>query len=294
MAAPASTTPPEVITKVGSRRRTNFILAVFSLLLAAVFLFPLIWSFLISIEPRAQAAQGPPPWLPTGFSAANYQRLNAYGAGLSTYIWNTAAVSILSVIITTTVATLAGYGFARFRFPANKIIFATILAILVVPYPLMLIPLYTILAKVGLTNSLIGLSVIYSTYYLPFTVFMMRTSCESVPRELEESALVDGCTRLGALRRVVLRIVAPGIVTVILFVFLESWNQFLAPLIFLTDDTKYTLPVMLQGVSVGTLGQVDYGALQAGVSITMLPCIILFLALQRYYVSGLISGALKI
>jgi multiple sugar transport system permease protein len=130
-------------------------------------------------------------------------------------------------------------------------------------------------------------------FQLPFATFMMRNSLDSMPRELEEAALVDGCTVLGAMRRVVLRIVMPGLVTVALFAFLAAWNEFLAPLILLTDNNKYTMPAMLVNAISGTFGTVDWGLLQAGIVLTMLPCIVLFLILQRYYVSGLVSGALR-
>lgn len=142
-------------------------------------------------------------------------------------------------------------------------------------------------------NSLIGLSLVLLMFQLPFSIFMMRNSFESVPRELEESALVDGCTNVGALRPVSLRIVMPGVVTVGLFAFLASWNEFLAPLIFLNDGAKYTLPIMLVNIRSGAYGSVDFGALQAGVVVAMLPCLVLYIVLQRFYVSGLVNGALR-
>jgi multiple sugar transport system permease protein len=122
---------------------------------------------------------------------------------------------------------------------------------------------------------------------------MMRNSFEAVPRELEEAALVDGCSNFGALRHISLRIVLPGVITVALFAFLTSWNEFLAPLIFLNDGSKYTLPIMLFNVRSGAYGTVDYGALQAGVIVAMVPCLVLYLALQRFYVSGIAAGALR-
>lgn len=122
---------------------------------------------------------------------------------------------------------------------------------------------------------------------------MMRNSFESIPRELEEAAMVDGCSNVGALRHVSLRIVSPAVVTVALFAFLASWNEFLAPLIFLSDGAKYTLPVMLVNIRSGAYGTVDYGALQAGVVVAMVPCLVLYLLLQRFYVGGLLSGAVR-
>ena len=132
-----------------------------------------------------------------------------------------------------------------------------------------------------------------ATFQLPFAVFMMRNSFDSVPRALEEAARVDGARTFEVIRDVALRIVMPGIVTVALFAFIAAWNEFLGALIFLTDSDKFTLPVMLTSVQTGELGSVTYGPLQAGVTLAMLPCVALFLLLQRYYVNGLIAGALK-
>jgi multiple sugar transport system permease protein len=121
----------------------------------------------------------------------------------------------------------------------------------------------------------------------------MRNSFEAIPRELEEAALVDGCSGFSALWRVSARIVTPGIVTVALFSFLTSWNEYLAALIFLNDGSKYTLPVMLVNMRYASFNILDIGALQAGVVVAMIPCLVVYLALQRFYVSGLVTGALR-
>jgi multiple sugar transport system permease protein len=121
----------------------------------------------------------------------------------------------------------------------------------------------------------------------------MRNSFEALPVELEEAALVDGCGPTRVLRHILLRGVAPGIVTVALFSFLASWNEFVAPLILITDDEKFTLPVALFNLQSGSLGSVDYGALLSGVVAAALPCVAVFLVLQRYYVKGFLRGALK-
>ena len=124
-------------------------------------------------------------------------------------------------------------------------------------------------------------------FQLPFALFMMRNSFEAVPRELEEAALVDGCTTFSALRRILLRAVRPALITVGLFAFLASWNDFFAPLILLSDGDKFTLPVAVVSMRERSFGAIDYGALEAGVMVMALPCVILFLVLQRHYVRGL-------
>jgi len=262
-------------------------------LLAIAFLFPLVWAVINSLKSPAEANQAPPTLYPHSVSLGNFQTLMDYGSGLPVYFWNSVLVSGLTVVGTIVVCVLGGYGFARFDFWGKKHLFIAVIAILMVPYATILLPLYILLGKLGLQNSLIGLSLVLVMFQLPFGTLMMRNSFESVPRELEEAALVDGCSNVGALRHISLRMVAPGVVTVALFAFLASWNEFLAPLIFLNDASKFTLPIMLVNVRSGSYGAVDYGALQAGVVMAMVPALALYLALQRYYVSGLLNGALK-
>ncbi|WP_419817940.1 carbohydrate ABC transporter permease [Glaciibacter flavus] len=265
----------------------------FSGVLAAIFLLPILWAVLNSVKPAAEANSNPPTLFPHSFSLENYQKLATYGAGLGTYLWNSIALSVLVVVGTVIITVLAGYGFARFQFRGKSLLFGTTLLILMVPYATILIPLFIVLGRLGLTNSVFGLALVLIMFQLPFGVFLMRNSFESIPRELEEAALVDGCGPFGALRYVSLRLVMPGVVTVALFSFIASWNEFLGPLIFLSDGSQYTLPIMLVNLSIGQYGAVDYGAIQAGVVITIVPVLLLYLFLQRFYVSGLVNGALR-
>lgn len=261
--------------------------------LALAFLFPLLWALLNSVKGADEANQQPPTWFPHTWSLDNYKGLANYGEGIGTYLFNSLLLSGLTVAGTVVVCVLGGYGFARFEFRGRKPLFGLTLAILMVPYATILLPLYIVLGKLGLQNSVLGLSLVLVMFQLPFGIFLMRNSFESVPRELEEAAMVDGCSTLSAMRRVALPIVAPGVVTVALFAFLASWNEFLAPLIFLNDSARYTLPIMLVNVRYGAYGIVDYGALQAGVVVAMVPCLVLYLLLQRFYVSGIVNGALR-
>lgn len=265
----------------------------FSGILAAAFLLPILWATMNSFKTSAEANAATPTWFPHSLSLENYAKLASYGDGIGVYLWNSLFLSVLVVIGTLIVTVLAGYGFARFRFRGRSLLFGTTLLILMVPYATILIPLYIVLGWLHLTNTVIGLALTLVMFQMPFGVFLMRNSFESIPRELEEAALVDGCGPVGALRHISLRLVTPGIVTVALFSFLASWNEFLAPLIFLNDGSQYTLPLMLVGLSTGQYGAVDYGSLQAGVVITIVPVLLLYLALQRYYVSGLVNGALR-
>jgi multiple sugar transport system permease protein len=255
--------------------------------LAVIFLYPLIWTAISSVSPRAGTGQV------DGWGFGNYETLANYQAGIWVYIANSLIVSLLTVLLTLVISLLGGYAFARFRFPGKDVLFLATLAILMVPYATLLIPLYVLLNIVGLSNSLVGVALVLTMFQLPFSTFMMRISFESIPRELDEAAMVDGCSSFSALWRVLIPAVKPGLITVGLFAFLAAWNDFFAPLILINDSNKMPLPLAITNLRGQVQGVVDYGATEAGVVVLALPCILLFLILQRHYVRGFMSGAFK-
>lgn len=265
----------------------------FSSIVALIFLLPLLWTLLNSIKSPAEANEQPPTWFPQSFSLANYAKIAQFGDGIGVYLTNSIVLSLLTVAITVVISVLAGYGFARYTFAGKRLLFGTTLVILMVPYASILIPLYIVMGNLGLTNTVFGLALVLVMFQLPFGVFLMRNSFESIPQELEEAGWMDGASTLKTLRYIALPLIAPGAVTVGLFAFIASWNEFLAPLIFLNDGSQFTLPLALVSARSNSFGIVDFGALQAGVVIAILPVLIVYVLLQRYYVSGLINGALR-
>lgn len=266
---------------------------VIAIVLAALFAFPIVWTTLGAFKPTTEANASPPVWWPSEFSIASFTKLDSSGSSLVGYILNSLAVTSMTVVITTAVAVLAGYAFARFRFFGKNALFGITIGMLLVPYPALLVSLFQVMIWLNLTNSLFGLALIYATFQMPFAIYMMRNSFESVPEEIVEAAELDGCSKVGALPRVMLPLVAPGVVTVALFAFLAGWNEFLAALVLLNNNPNFTLPIALVNAQNGPLNTIDWGALQAGITVTMLPCVILFVVLQRYYVSGLVAGTGK-
>jgi multiple sugar transport system permease protein len=260
---------------------------VFTAALAIIFLYPLVWTAVSSVAPRPGTSQV------DGWGPGNYVSLGNYQAGIGQYILNSVIVSGLTVLLTLVISTLGGYAFARFAFPGKNLLFLGTLAILMVPYATLLIPLYVLLTRIGLQNSLVGVALVMTMFQLPFATFMMRISFESVPKELDEAAMVDGCSSFSALWRVLIPAVKPGLITVGLFAFLAAWNDFIAPLILINDSNKMTLPLAVANLRGQVQGVVDYGATEAGVVVLALPCVILFLILQRHYVRGFMSGAFK-
>ena len=255
--------------------------------IAAVFLYPMVWTLVSSFAPQAGTNQT------SGWGLGNYLTLQKYQDGILQYFLNSLLETTICVVLTLVVSLLGGYAFARFDFAGKKVLFGAVLAILMVPYASLLIPLYVLLNRVSLGNSLVGVALVLTMLQLPFSIFMMRNAFEAIPKELDEAAQIDGCNSFTLLLRVLLPAVKPGLTTVGLFAFLAAWNDFLAPLILLNDSAKSTLPLAVANLRGQVQGVVDYGATEAGVVVLALPCVLLFLILQRHYVRGFLSGAFK-
>lgn len=264
------------------------------LFLSVVFIAPIVWTVLSTFKPPMEARQPPlPPWPTTGFSVENYATLDSFGDGLWHAAQNSIYVAAMSVLLTVLISVLAGYGFSRFHFPFKNVFFLMILATIMIPFQSILTPIFLILTTFKLQNTLTGLVLVYVTLQLPFSIFMMRNAFDAVPKEIEEAARIDGAKSVALLARIMLPLVWPGVVTVAIFAFLNSWNEFLAALVLMTDQSKFTLPIMMTAVQSGRFGAVDWGAVQAGVTVMMIPCLVLFLLLQRFYIRGLTAGAVK-
>jgi multiple sugar transport system permease protein len=279
--------------KAASQSGARYIMAAVAVFIAALMLAPIALSFLASIKTTADAVTVPPHYLPQALSLENYQKIYNYQAGLWVYVGNSVAVAALAILLVVILTVPAGYGLARFYFRGKELLFLLLLLPLMIPYQALLIPLYLMFAKVGLANTWIGLAIVHAMLQIPFSVYLMRNAFEGLPRELEEAAVIDGATSLQIFSRIALPLVVPAIVTVSLFAFITSWNEFLAALIMMNKETSFTVPVMVTSVRIGQQSSVDWGALQAGVIISMVPCIAIYILLQKYYVSGLLNGAVK-
>ena len=262
-------------------------------LIALLFLFPVAWTILRSVQTIPAAAAGFSSKMFDGLTLDNYALLQSSGVSLTTYTLNSVVVAIGTTLLTTIVATLAGYGLGRLRFPGAPLVFILILMPFMVPFQGILTPLFTELNALGMTDNLFTLVLVYTTFQLPFAVFVMRNSFLSVPRELEETAMIDGLSTFGILRRALLPMVAPGMATVALYAFIFAWNEFLAALVLMTTQENFTLPIGLVNIQSGVYGTVNFGLLSAGATVATVPCLLAFLLLQRYYVSGLSAGSVK-
>ncbi len=274
--------------------RTGYLLGAVCVAICTVMLLPLVLSVFASVKPTAEAAASPPTYYPHGLSLDSYQRLWTYQEGLPTYLANSLGTALLTIVLTLLLTVPAAYALARFPIPGKEVIFVVLLLALIVPYQALLTPMFLMFAKMGLTNSLLGLAVLHTAIQLPFSLYILRNSFSAVPRELEEAAIMDGASSWQALRRVFIPSTVPAIVTVALFAFIMSWNEFLGALVVMSRSSKFTLPLILATSRTETsLGGTDWGMLQAGITISIIPCVLVYLLLQRYYVSGLMSGAVK-
>jgi multiple sugar transport system permease protein len=293
MAATEALAVPRRRARLG-QSRVRYLLAAMMILLCLVMVLPLVAAVLASVKTPAEAAAVPPTYLPHALSLDSYQRLWAYQAGMPVYLWNSFATAMLAIGFTLALGIPAGFALARFPIPGREAVFVLLLMALIVPYQALLTPTFLMFAKLKLTNSVVGLAIIHTAIQFPFSIYILRNGFEAVPRELEEAAVVDGCTPVQVLIRIALPLVLPAVITVSLFAFIQSWNEFLGALVMMSRQDAFTLPLILAAARTETsLGGTGWGMLQAGVVISIVPCVAIYLLLQKYYVAGLLAGAVK-
>jgi len=258
------------------------------LLLAAVSLAPLLWMVSVSFMPAGEASRFPPPLLPSAPTLANYHEMFAR-TGMGRNFANSLLVSVAITLGSLLFNTLAGYAFAKLRFAGRERVFQGLLAALVIPAQVAMLPLFLMMKQLGLVNSYGG--VIVPALAGVFGIFLVRQYARSIPDELLEAARIDGAGEWRIFFRIVLPMLKPVLVTLAIFTFMAAWNDFMWPLIVLTDQEHYTLPVALASLSREHI--MDVEMMMAGAVVTVLPVLLLFLLLQRYYIQGLLLGSVK-
>jgi multiple sugar transport system permease protein len=260
------------------------------LVLLVVVLFPFYWMAVSSLKGEDQMRSLESMFWPRPAVLDNYRQLLARTDFVAWY-GNSAVVSVSSTLLATAVGTIGAYSLARLRFRGRSLFSSAVLITYLVPPSILFIPLYAEMRTLGLADSLAGLIAAYPSFTVPFVTWLLMGYFESIPEELEEAAMIDGATRLGAFVRVVLPLAAPGVLAAALFAFTQAWNEFLYALVFITDVKLRTLPV---GLSTFITGDVyGWGYLMAGAVLTTLPVIAAYAYLQRYMVEGLTAGSVK-
>jgi multiple sugar transport system permease protein len=260
-----------------------------ALLLAALAaVAPLAWMLSVSLMPPGAASTYPPPLLPGEPTLEHYRALVARG-GIGRHFLNSLGIALGVTAISTLLNTMAGYAFAKLRFGGRERLFGLMLAALVIPGQVAMLPLFLMLKQMGLVNTYAGAMVPGLAGI--FGIFLVRQYARGIPDELIEAARMDGAGELRTFFSIVLPLLKPVLVTLAVFAFLGSWNDFMWPLIVLSDGDLYTLPVALASLSREHVQ--DTELMMAGAVITVLPVLLLFLALQRYYMQGLLMGSVK-
>ena len=271
-----------------TRKRPAILLHVLLVLGGLLTLAPLFWMVSASLMPPGEATTFPPRVLPRVVTFEHYAALFTR-LDIARAFTNSAIVAVGATIVSLLVNGMAGYAFAKLRFAGRDKVFQGLLAALVIPAQVGMLPLFLLLKSMGLVNTLLG--VMIPGFASVFGIFLVRQYALSIPDDLLDAARLDGAGELRIFRTIVLPVLSPILVTLAAFTFLSMWNDFMWPLIVLSDDRKYTLPVALAGL-VGEHVQ-DTELVMAGAVVTVLPALLVFLALQRAYVRGVMAGGVK-
>ena len=261
------------------------------IVLFVVMVFPVFWMISTAFKTNDKIYSFTPTWFPGN------PTLNHFQAAFSRpYFWtdvkNSVIIVLVVVAISMTLAFLAAVALAKYRFTGRKLFIVLMIGIQMLPGAGLIIPLYVVLARYHQVDRLSGVIVTYLTFALPFSVWTLRGFIIGIPKELEEAAMVDGSTRLGAFVRILLPLVAPGLVATSVFAFITSWNEYIFARILLNDQSKQTVTVWLS-YFLGTSRHQDWGALMAGSTLTAIPVVVFFLLVQRRIMFGLTAGAVK-
>jgi len=271
------------------RRQTTAAYVVRAFLLLRV-LFPFYWMTIPSCLTEYQIPTLRRRFCPGPLLLENYTQLLTK-TDFAIWYRNSAAVAISSTLVATAIGTIGAYALARLRFLGRAFLSSATLITYLVPPSILFIPLYAQIRTMGLADSLAGLIAAYPSFTVPFVTWLLMGYFGSIPEELEEAAMIDGATRFGAFRRIILPLAAPGVLAAGLFAFTQAWNEFLYALVFISDVKQRTLPV---GLSTFITGDVyGWGYLMAGAVLTTLPVIVVYTYLQRYMVEGLTAGSVK-
>jgi N,N'-diacetylchitobiose transport system permease protein len=264
---------------------------VVGLVLFVLMVFPVYWMISTAFKPADQVNAAKPTWFPTGATLQHFS-----DAIHKPFFWvdvkNSLIVVIVAVAVAMTLAFLAAVALAKYRFTGRKLFIVLMIGVQMLPGVGLIIPLYVVLARYHQVNTLTGVIIVYISAVLPFSVWTLRGFVLGIPKELEEAAMVDGSSRFGAFARILLPLVAPGLVATSVFAFITSWNEYIFARTLLNDGGKQTITVWLS-YFLGTSRNTDWGALMAASTLTAIPVVVFFLLVQRRIAFGLTAGAVK-
>ncbi|MFI6082555.1 carbohydrate ABC transporter permease [Streptomyces sp. NPDC051217] len=289
--APVPARPPVAEQKLRpDRKKSRGVYDVLGLLFAVVMAFPVYWLVISSLRPNHEIRSYDQTLWPSSITFDNFARA-VDQPNFSTAVQSSLIVSVTAVVGGMIIATLAALAIGRFRFFGRRALLMVLILVQMLPPTAMLIPIYAQLNAIGGLDEYWGLIIVYLVSTLPFAIIMIRGFVVNIPVELEESAMVDGCTRMGAFRRVIFPLLAPGLAAASIFALVNAWNEYLFAYILINDNSKYTLNVWLMTFT--TERGTDYGALMASSTLIALPVVVFFMIIQKKMATGLTSGAVK-
>lgn len=277
---------------LNTRSQRAFHITVFILLCLGVVISasPMLYMLSTAFKANAYVPEFPPQFIPNNPTLDNF-RTAFQSRNFDTAFFNSAKVAVATSIVVTSLASMMAYAFARFEFAGKRAIFYTVLAMMMVPTMMLIIPQFILARNLNLINSHFGLVMVYSAGGMAFNMFLLRGFFESLPHELEESALIDGANQFVIFTRVMLPLAKPALSTVAVFSFLGAWDEYIWALTVLTDPEKRTLPIAIQNFR--GVHSTDWGLIFAASLTAVVPTILLFVVFQRYFVQGITSGAFK-
>lgn len=270
--------------------RTRIFVYVGLIVFAVFSTFPLYWMVASSVRPYAELTQTPPRLFSTSFDVTAYSTVLRHSPFVRMFL-NTLTVAVITTIITVTFGAMAGHSLARMRFRGKALVSRGVLVAYIFPQILLVVPLFVAMVRMGLANTFPGLIITYLTFSFPFCMWMLTAYFQSVPRELEEAAQIDGASNFGVFWRIVLPLARPGLAASAIFTFIHSWNEFLYALVLLNSQNNQTLSIGLYRMVGGEL--MRWAELLASTSMMVLPILVAFLFLQEHFVAGLTAGAVK-
>ena len=272
-----------VRTKTVATRSKRVLFTLFAWTVILLIAFPLFWMIVTSLKPESELFTRPPTFFPSEYTLANYERL-LFDTHFPTFFMNSSIVALGTTLLVIVVATLGAYSLVTFRYRGRRLLAQAVLFTYLLPSVILVIPLYLVMARLGLVNSLLGLVICYATFALPFALWLLRSFMAAIPIDLESAAMIDGASRIRAFIDVILPQALPGIISTALFTFIVAWNEYLLALVLINRQLSMTLPV----------GILSHNINQMAASVMMsVPLIIAFSFLQKHLTRGFGAGAVK-
>ena len=256
----------------------------------AIMLFPGAWMFTVSVRPNVEVMKIPPQWIPTVFTLEPYLKV----LGSPRYLWTFVNSYFIAIVVTAFslfIGALAAYALARFRFKGQRAVIMFLITTQMFPLVLLCIPYFRVVVKLGLYDTLTALIIVYTTFTLPFCILMLRSYFAQIPKDMEEAAMVDGCTRIGAIVRTLLPLSFPALVGAGLYTFLLAWNEFLFAVVLIESWGKRVITIAIYSLLAEFV--TEWNMMMAFSVLASAPLVIAFIFLQRYVVQGMTAGAIK-